>query len=34
LTSRQDIENVIISYNKAHYQKAHNTNFYRDKICE
>ena len=32
LTSRAEIEQVIIEYNKQHFQKVHNTEVYQDKI--
>ena len=32
--NRYNIENVIITYNRAYYQKAHNMSIWKDKTHE
>ena len=32
--SRTDIEQAIIAYNKNHFQQAHNTRVYQDRIYD
>ena len=34
LTNKNEIKNVIIDYNKDHFQKVHQTKAYQDKIYD